>query len=142
MSDDADYRGRRGAVAVMAHQGRLLVIRRSRTVIAPGTFCFPGGRIEPGETEQEALVRELREELGAAIRPVRRIWQCVTPWQVRLAWWSARLDDGTELVPNPAEVESVHWWTPEEMAQLPDLLESNRRFLEALARGEIDLHVG
>ena len=142
MSDHHDYRGRRGSVAVIARRGRLLVIRRCRSVVAPRTFCFPGGGIEPGETEQEALVREMREELGAAIHPLRRIWRSVTPWQVRLAWWSARLDDGAELVPNPAEVESVHWYTPAEMAQLSDLLESNRWFLEAVAAGEIELDLG
>jgi hypothetical protein len=36
-------------------------------------------------------------------------------------------------------VESIHWHTPAEMADLPELLESNRRFLEALARGEFGL---
>ena len=49
----------------------------------------------------------MREELGAAIRPVRRVWQCVTPWQVRLAWWFARLDHEAELVPNPVNFSSA-----------------------------------
>jgi 8-oxo-dGTP pyrophosphatase MutT (NUDIX family) len=130
---------RRGAVAVIPQQDRLLVIRRSQQVVAPGAYCFPGGAIEPGESEEVALVRELREELNVEILPVRRVWQSVTPWQVELAWWLARLAPGSSPRAAPAEVESFHWHTPQEMAALRELLESNRQFLAALARGEITL---
>jgi NADH pyrophosphatase NudC (nudix superfamily) len=132
---------RLGVVAVLIRQGRFLVIRRSQLVVAPRAYCFPGGAIEPGESEEEALVRELREELGVAIRPVRHLWRSTTPWNVRLSWWLAELDPQAEPQPNPAEVESVHWYTSAEMRQLPELLESNRHFLDALARQEIELAV-
>lgn len=141
MAKTADYSGHRGSVAVIVRRGRLLVIRRSQRVVAPGAFCFPGGGIQADESEQEALVRELREELGVAVRPQRRLWQSITPWRVELAWWLADLDPEAEPVPNPAEVESVHWVTPEELARLPDLLETNRQFLQALDCGAIDLVV-
>ena len=124
-------------MAVIVRDGRMLVIRRSQSVVAPGAFCFPGGGIEPGETEAQALVREIREELGVAVKPVRRIWQSVTPWGVDLAWWLADLAADADPVPNPTEVESLHWHTPQEMAGLPELLESNRDFLDALESGRI-----
>lgn len=130
---------RRGAVAVIRNSDRLLVIRRSQHVVAPGAYCFPGGGIEAGETVEMALVRELREELNVDILPVRSIWRSVTPWQVHLDWWLARLAPDAELHPAPAEVESFHWYTIDELSRLPDLLESNRQFLAALARGEIHL---
>ena len=130
---------REGAVAVVVRQGRLLVIRRSQQVVAPGKFCFPGGGIEAGETEEMALVREIWEELRVSVRPVRRLWQSVTPWRVSLSWWLCDLDAQAVCDPNPLEVESVHWFAPAEMAQLADLLESNRHFLQALAAGEISL---
>ena len=130
---------RRGAVGVIVREGALLVIRRSQRVVAPGAFCFPGGGIEPGETEPQALVRELQEELQVTVRPLRRIWRSVTPWQVELAWWQAELPP--EAVPSaaPAEVESIHWYTPAELAELPGLLKSNHHFLAALKRKEIFL---
>lgn len=128
---------RRGAVAVISRQQRLLVIRRSQHVVAPGAFCFPGGAIERGESEEEALARELLEELNVKVIPIRRLWQSVTPWQVELAWWSARLSPGAVPRPTPAEVESFHWYTLEEMAALPELLESNRQFLAVVKRGDI-----
>ena len=49
------------------------------------------------------------------------------------------MDDDAQLVANPAEVASVHWLTPSEMAAKEDLLESNREFLELVQRGEIEL---
>jgi 8-oxo-dGTP diphosphatase len=139
MSETTKNVRRRGAVGVIFHEGRLLVIRRSRWVVAPLRFCFPGGAIEGDETEEAALVRELKEELGVAAKPVRRLWESVTPWNVHLVWWLADVDGETALTPNPAEVDSVHWYTPTELAALPDLLESNHAFLQALATGQIDL---
>ena len=139
MTSEPSKTDRRGAVAVIARQGRLLVIRRSMRVVAPGRYCFPGGAIEPGESEEQALVREIREELDVAIVPVRRLWRSVTPWKVSLAWWLGWMSPDAEPVASPAEVESVHWYTPEEMAALSGLLESNRAFLDALQTGEIEV---
>jgi 8-oxo-dGTP pyrophosphatase MutT (NUDIX family) len=139
MSEPARSDARQGAVAVVVRQGRLLVIRRSQQVVAPGTFCFPGGGIEAGETEEIALVREIWEELRVPVRPVRPLWRSITPWHVALSWWLCDLDAQAVPEPNPLEVESVHWFAPTEMAQLADLLESNRHFLDALASGEIKL---
>jgi 8-oxo-dGTP diphosphatase len=134
-----DDPGRRGVVGIVFRDGRMLVIRRARSVVAPLVYCFPGGGIEGEESEEEALVREFREEVGVALRPLRRLWRCVTPWKVELAWWLGELPPDAVPAANPREVESVHWLTADEMAQLPDLLESNREFLDLMARGEIDL---
>jgi len=130
---------RRGVVAVIVRDGRFLVIRRSASVVAPGACCFPGGAIEPGETEEAALVREIHEELGVPVRPVRRLWHSTTPWGVDLAWWLAAPGPDDHPLPNPAEVESIVWLTGDEMRLTPGLLESNRHFLDALARAEFRL---
>jgi 8-oxo-dGTP diphosphatase len=130
---------RRGVVAVIRRHERLLVIRRSLTVAAPGAYCFPGGGIEGEETEPRALIRELEEELCLVVLPGRRLWENTTPWGVHLAWWSASIAADATPCPNPAEVASCHWHSPAEMAGLAGLLESNRQFLAALARGEIAL---
>ncbi|NUQ62193.1 MAG: NUDIX domain-containing protein [Pirellulales bacterium] len=140
MSRHREKARRRGAVGVVVRAGKLLVIRRSQFVVAPGRYCFPGGAIEAAESEEEALVREIREELNVEIRPQRRIWRSVTPWNVELAWWLGQLADGAEPVPNQAEVESVHWYTPAGMTRLAGLLESNLAFLDALSAGEVSLN--
>lgn len=131
----------RGAVAVCVRHGRMLVIRRSQKVVAPLTYCFPGGGIEPGESDRQALIREFREEIGVDVSPLRRIWQSVTAWQVELSWWLAELPADAVPTPNLEEVESILWVTPAEMLQLPGLLSSNREFLELVQRGEIRLAV-
>ncbi len=136
-----DDPGRRGAVGIVVRDGRMLVIRRARTVVAPLVYCFPGGGIEGDETEEEALVREFQEEVGAAIQPVRRLWRCVTSWKVELAWWLGTIEPNAMLAANPREVDSIHWFEPAAMAQLPDLLESNRQFLHLVKRGEIKLEL-
>lgn len=130
---------RRGAVGVIWREDKLLVIRRALTIRAPGKFCFPGGGIEPGESEEAAVVRELQEEVGANVRPIRCVWQNTTYWGVDLAWWLAELPPDAVLQANPNEVESIHWLTPAEMLELPQLLESNREFLKVAARGEITI---
>ena len=130
---------RRGAVGVVMVRCRLLVIRRSARVIAPRAFCFPGGGIEAGEGEEAALVRELNEELGVDARPIRCLWRSVTSSDVEIAWWKASIPRNQTIKPNPAEVESVHWYTPDELMLLEGLLSSNADFLRAVARGEIGL---
>ena len=52
------------AAAIVDAGGRLLAARRSEPPELAGGWEFPGGKVEPGETEADALVRELREELG------------------------------------------------------------------------------
>jgi 8-oxo-dGTP diphosphatase len=129
----------RGVAIVILQGDQFLVIRRSMQVRAPGTYCFPGGLIEAGETEEQAVIREMVEELGSPAAPVRRLWRSVTPWGVELAWWLAELAPDSVLAANPAEVDSWHWHTTDEMLALSDLLESNRAFLGALRRGDISL---
>ncbi|MCZ2823832.1 MULTISPECIES: NUDIX domain-containing protein [unclassified Modestobacter] len=58
-----------GAV-VHDERGRLLLIRRGHAPSA-GLWSVPGGRVEPGESEADAVVRETAEETGLAVRPVR-----------------------------------------------------------------------
>lgn len=129
----------RGVVAVVVRDGKFLVIRRSQQVRSPGMFCFPGGSIEAGESEEVAVVREFAEELGAEISLLRRLWTSRTVTNVRLAWWLVDLGEFAELRLNSLEVESVHWLTREEALELPDLLPSNRDFYVALMKGDFAL---
>jgi 8-oxo-dGTP pyrophosphatase MutT (NUDIX family) len=119
---------KRGVVAVVLDGERFLVIRRSQHVRAPGMFCFPGGAIEPGVTEVQAVAREMLEELSVVARPARRLWESVTPWHVHLAWWLVEIAPGAAIVPQPAEVESFHWLTAAEMRRMSDVLSSNLEF--------------
>lgn len=132
-------RGNRGVVAVAQRGGLFLAIRRGLTVRAGGRVCFPGGHIEPGEEEHEAVVRECREELAAAVEPGACVWRSVTSWGTSLAWWTVRLEDDAELVPDPVEVDEILWMTAEALLAVPDLLDGNREFLQAVLSGTLRL---
>ena len=59
--------------AAIQRDGRYLVARRTRPADVAGRWEFPGGKVEPGETEERALAREIREELGVEIAIVDRV---------------------------------------------------------------------
>lgn len=57
------------AVALIDRNGRILVAQRPAGKEHAGLWEFPGGKVEPGESPEAALVRELREELGVTVDP-------------------------------------------------------------------------
>lgn len=128
---------KRGVVAVARRDGLFLAIRRGRAVRAGGRICFPGGHIEAGEEEHEAVVRECHEELSAQVVAQACVWRSVTAWGTSLAWWTVAFSAETELVPDPIEVDEIFWRSVEELLAEPDLLEGNREFLQAVLRGEL-----
>ncbi len=129
---------KRGVVAVAQRGERFLAIRRGKAVAAGGRVCFPGGHIEPGEAEHEAVVRECREELVAIVEPAACVHRSVTAWGTALAWWTVSLAEG-DLVPHPVEVDEILWLSLEEMLADPTLLTGNREFLEAVVTGRVRL---
>ncbi|QDT06336.1 CTP pyrophosphohydrolase [Rubripirellula lacrimiformis] len=131
---------KRGVVGVIFREEKLLIIRRSKKVTAPGKLCLPGGTVEPGESEQETLVREMQEELAIDVDPVRLCWRSVTPWGTRLAWWLARLDHSVTPVPFLDEVEEYFWMQPDELRRAKGVLPSLPAFVAAWERGEFDLN--
>jgi mutator protein MutT len=120
----------RGVVAVIEEQDRLLVIRRAEGILAGGSWCFPGGGVEAGESLADALIREVWEEIGVEITPLREVWEWRRPdGGLVLSWWLARLTQPADFRPDPAEVAEVRWATPDEIRALTPVLASNLAFL-------------
>ncbi|MCD0180387.1 MULTISPECIES: NUDIX domain-containing protein [Micrococcus] len=72
---------------------RLLAARRSAPAALRGLWEFPGGKVEPGEGIQQALLRECREELGVAVRlgpevaaPEPAGWELANGARMRVLW--------------------------------------------------------
>src|SRR5919202_1744822 len=117
-------------VAVLRRGERLLVIKRGPEVILPGYWTPPSGRIEPGETHEDALVREVEEELGVKAAPVAKVWECPTDDdEFLLHWWTAEMDS-RELYPDPGEVADVRWVTREEFLRLEPTFAGDRDFID------------
>ncbi len=119
-----------GILGLIRRGDRLLLIQRSEAVKAPLTWCFPGGHIEPGESQAEALVREMREELGVEVRPGEYLLtQTKHGGQLVLHCWSATIMDG-EPVANPREIADLAWLTPAEIRRQPGLLPGTTEILD------------
>lgn len=115
---------------------RILAIRRAEHIRAGGCWCFPGGGIEPGETPEQAVVREIQEELALAVRPIRKLWEWLRPdGGLKLHWWLVEsLEELSHAVPNPAEVAEARLVSLDEFRGLDPVLESNLLFLEHYER--------
>ncbi|MEO1618795.1 MAG: NUDIX domain-containing protein [Planctomycetota bacterium] len=131
-------RRKRGVVGVIFRDAKLLIIRRAQRVTAPGKLCLPGGGIEQGETEEQALVREMQEELAIDVVPRSLCYRSVTSWGTNLAWWHADLSLDQEPTANPHEVADVFWMSRDDVRHAKDLLPSLPPFLAAWEQGEID----
>ncbi|HSA49915.1 MAG TPA: (deoxy)nucleoside triphosphate pyrophosphohydrolase [Yinghuangia sp.] len=118
--------------AAILHGGRVLAARRSAPPHLAGGWEFPGGKLEPGETEGEALVRECREELGVSVRPVSRLpgaWPLNPGYVLHL--WHAELLGGE---PRPLEDHSeLRWLGPLELDDV-DWLPQDRSAVAVVAR--------
>ena len=100
---------------------RVLAARRRDIALADGPWEFPGGKVEPGETPRDALVRELREELGIHVTIADEIDEPRCGWVIseslRLRLFLAETSDTPQPGPDHDEVtwvkvdrlESVHW---------------------------------
>jgi 8-oxo-dGTP pyrophosphatase MutT (NUDIX family) len=123
-----------GVVAVLVRHGRVLVIRRAEGVVFPGYWTPLSGRVEPGESQADALVREVHEEVGLVVRAGRKVWECPTSdGHYLLHWWTALLDDDTaEIVPDPREVADFAWIEPAEFERLEPVFEADAEFFREI----------
>ncbi|MGH4022945.1 MAG: NUDIX domain-containing protein [Pseudonocardiaceae bacterium] len=118
-----------GAALIAA--GRVLVQQRSYPEAAAGRWELPGGWVDPGETERQALVRECREELGVEVAVGERIGPDVPlPGGPLLRVHTARLIDPA-AAPRAIDHVAVRWVDSEELATL-DWLDADRALLPDL----------
>lgn len=109
----------RVVAAVMERDGRYLITQRRPGAVLPGMWEFPGGRCEDGETDAEALRREVLERLGAQIEAGQLISFVSHPYEhytVDLYLYECR------LITEKLEARAVHdfrWVTSSEFDQYP-----------------------
>ena len=125
-------RVRRGVIGVLRRGDELLAIRRAAGVAKGGRWCFPGGHLEHGETSRMAVVRELREELGIDVEPVRRLGSVrVLDSRHVLAVWEI-IQVGGGIRPAESEIAEVRWMTANGFREIKPSLPSNARVLAML----------
>jgi 8-oxo-dGTP diphosphatase len=97
---------------------------------------FPGGKVEPGEGEPQALARACREELAVELDVGPRRWSCVHEYAdlvVELVLYAARIREGD---PRPLGAHELRWCTPAQMQALP-FCEADLPLLDELASGRL-----
>jgi 8-oxo-dGTP diphosphatase len=104
--------------AAIIADGRVLACARAEPPELAGQWEFPGGKVEPGETEVAALVRECVEELGVRIAVGDRVGEDVTLGHGRaiLRVYAARLLDGR---PRLIEHQELRWLDAGELFDVP-----------------------
>ncbi|WP_051703995.1 (deoxy)nucleoside triphosphate pyrophosphohydrolase [Glycomyces sp. NRRL B-16210] len=123
--------GRRVVVGAAIREGReVLAAARAYPPELAGLWEFPGGKLEPGETEAEALRRECREELGVNIEVGSRVGGDLVTGGGRflLRVYFARLVSGE---PHAKEHAELRWLGPDELDSVP-WLPGNRPAVETL----------
>lgn len=121
-----------GVVGVIRRDDKILLIQRSQFVRVPLAWCFPGGEIEPGETQESALIREMREELNADVRPGKLLMtQTKHDGRLVLYCWSAELLTAEPRI-NPHEVAQIAWLTPDEIRRKDGILPGTAEILATI----------
>jgi len=116
---------------ILSRDGKVLIARRRPGKHMGGKWEFPGGKIDEGETPEQSLCRELKEELDLRARVGQLL--CRVPYEgdgISLELMVYRVDDfeGTPLL---REHQEIRWVAPRELRSY-ELADSDRKVVEQL----------
>ncbi|MBB1490777.1 MULTISPECIES: 8-oxo-dGTP diphosphatase MutT [unclassified Paracoccus (in: a-proteobacteria)] len=109
------------AVALIDADGRVLLARRPEGKPMAGLWEFPGGKVDPGETPEAALIRELDEELGietwnSCLAPLTFASHAYDSFHLLMPLYACRRWQGT---PQPREGQELAWVRAADLARYP-----------------------
>jgi NAD+ diphosphatase len=131
------------AVIMLVHDGGDRVVLGRQAVWPPGRFSILAGFVEPGESAEAAVVREVAEEVGLQVTDVRYVSS--QPWpfpQSLMLGFVARADGPDTLRLDPDEIEEARWFTRDELRSgegpraLPPPVSIARHILDRWVAGE------
>ncbi len=121
-------------VAALIRDGeKFMICRRPAHKARGGLWEFPGGKVEKGESKEEALIRECREELALTVRPERvffRVLHTYPDLTVRLTLFECTIEEGT---PTLLEHSEIAWIAPAEIPRY-SFCPADEEILQALMR--------
>jgi 8-oxo-dGTP diphosphatase len=124
---------------ILGGDGRILITQRRADQALGGHWEFPGGKVEPGEAPVDALVRELREEIGVTVS-VGRIWEVLfhayPEFDLVMLVYVCRIIAGSGAasqpdLPRAVEVADLAWVAAHDLAGW-DILPADRPLVDRL----------
>jgi A/G-specific adenine glycosylase len=121
---------------IVYKDGRMLITRRKPEGLLGGLWEFPGGKVKPGETPEQACVREIKEEINLSIRIVdflTQIRHAYTHFKIVMDVFRCSYVSGDVLLGGPVE---YRWITRDEIDQFP-FPAANHKFIALLRRSRL-----
>lgn len=120
MTDVVGRKTIRVVAAVVERDGRYLITQRRESAVLANLWEFPGGRVESGEQDEDALKRELRERLDAEAKIGKKLGEKLHEYEgysVALVLYQAQLVEGRPL--HPRRVKDFRWVASNEFDKYP-----------------------
>jgi mutator protein MutT len=127
-----EARAIQAAIGLIERRGRYLICQRRAGGFLGGYWEFPGGKREPGESWEACLRRELREELGIAVRAVRRFGTLRYRYGERPVTFRVFRCAVAQGRPRPLEARALRWVPPGSLRRYR-FPPANRRLIARLA---------
>jgi NAD+ diphosphatase len=131
------------AVIMLVHDGADRVVLGRQAVWPPGRFSILAGFVEPGESAEAAVAREVAEEVGLEVTDIRYVGSQPWPFPQSLMLGFVARAVGDELVLDPTEIEEARWFTRDELRRgagpsaLPPPVSIARHILDRWLEGEL-----
>jgi len=118
------------SIIVAVRRGDRLLLARSPR-FAPGMYSVLAGFVEPGETLEQVVEREVLEEVGLAIKNIRYFGSQPWPFPHSLMIGYTAEYAGGEIKLDPVEIEDAGWFTATNLPMIPGRLSIARRLIDA-----------
>jgi len=121
------------AIMILVTHGRKLLLAR-KAAFPAGRYSALAGFVEPGETLEDTVIRETREEVGVEISNIRYFGS--QPWPFPHSLMIAFTADyaGGEITPDGVEIEEARWFEPDQLPKLPPPISISRRMIDAVSQ--------
>lgn len=123
------------AIIVLVERGQELLLARSRHFL-PGMYSVLAGFVEPGETLEEAVVREVKEEVGLTVKEIKYFGSQPWPFPHSLMIGFTAKYAGGEISLQDPEIEDAGWFTADNLPTLPGKISIARKLIDRFAEKE------
>jgi NAD+ diphosphatase len=117
------------AMIVLVEWGRKLLLARSRHFL-PGMYSVLAGFVEPGESLEEAVVREVKEEVGIDVKDIKYFGSQPWPFPHSLMIGFTATYAGGEITLDDSEIEDAGWFTADNLPPIPGKISIARKLID------------